>query len=73
MCEEKEQIAVNHIPDEEVKLIAVELMEKFDESFKELETIVSRMENNPLFFISVSTTVMAVHTDFVMRACLILR
>ena len=36
MCEEKEQIAVNHIPDEEVKLIAAELMEKFDESFKEL-------------------------------------
>lgn len=36
MCEVKEQIAVNHIPDEEVKRIAVELMEKFDESFKEL-------------------------------------
>ncbi len=36
MCEEKEQIAVSHIPDEEVKRIAIELMEKFDESFKEL-------------------------------------
>ena len=36
MCEEKEQIVVTHIPDEEVKSIAVELMEKFDESFKEL-------------------------------------
>ena len=36
MCEEKEQIPVAHIPDEEVKRIAVELMEKFDESFKEL-------------------------------------
>ena len=36
MCEEKEQIPVNHIPDEEVKRIAVELMDKFDESFKEL-------------------------------------
>ena len=36
MCEEKEQIAVKHISDEEVKRIAVELMEKFDESFKEL-------------------------------------
>ena len=36
MCEEKEQVDVNHIPDEEVKRIAVELMEKFDESFKEL-------------------------------------
>ena len=36
MCEEKEQIAVNHIPDEEVKRVAAELMEKFDESFKEL-------------------------------------
>ena len=36
MCEEKEQIPVTHIPDEEVKRIAVELMEKFDESFKEL-------------------------------------
>ena len=36
MCEEKEQIPVNHIPDEEVKRLAVELMEEFDESFKEL-------------------------------------
>ena len=36
MCEEKEQIPVTHLPDEEVKRIAVELMEKFDESFKEL-------------------------------------
>ena len=36
MCEEKELMTVNHIPDEEVKRIAVELMEKFDESFKEL-------------------------------------
>ena len=36
MCEEKEQIPVTHIPDEEVKRVAVELMEKFDESFKEL-------------------------------------
>ena len=36
MCEEKEQIPVTHIPDEDVKRIAVELMEKFDESFKEL-------------------------------------
>ena len=36
MCEEKEQIPVTHLSDEEVKRIAVELMEKFDESFKEL-------------------------------------
>ena len=36
MCGEKEQIPVNHIPDEELKRIAAELMEKFDESFKEL-------------------------------------
>ena len=36
MCEEKEQIPVTNIPDEEVKRIAAELMEKFDESFKEL-------------------------------------
>ena len=36
MCEEKEQMSVIHIPDEEVKRIAVELMEEFDESFKEL-------------------------------------
>jgi len=36
MCEEKEQIPVTNISDEEVKRIAVELMEKFDESFKEL-------------------------------------
>ena len=36
MCEEKEQIPVTNIPDEEVKRVAVELMEEFDESFKEL-------------------------------------
>ena len=36
MCEEKEQTPVTNIPDEEVKRIAVELMKKFDESFKEL-------------------------------------
>ena len=36
MIDEKEQIPVTHIPDEEVKHIAAELMEKFDESFKEL-------------------------------------
>lgn len=32
----EEKIPVTNIPDEEVKRIAVELMEKFDESFKEL-------------------------------------
>ena len=36
MCEEKDLMPVTHIPDEEVKHIAAELMEKFDESFKEL-------------------------------------
>ena len=36
MKEEKEQTPISHISDEELKRIAVELMEKFDESFKEL-------------------------------------
>ena len=36
MSEEKDLMPVTHIPDEEVKRIAVELMERFDESFKEL-------------------------------------
>ena len=36
MRDEKVQTRVSHIPDEEVKRIAAELMEKFDESFKEL-------------------------------------
>ena len=36
MKEEKEQTPISHISDEKVKRVAVELMEKFDESFKEL-------------------------------------
>ncbi len=36
MREEKEHTSMKHIPDDELKRIAVELMEKFDESFKEL-------------------------------------
>ena len=36
MSEEKDLMPVTHIPDEELKRIAVELMKKFDESFNEL-------------------------------------
>ena len=36
MIDTKEQTPVNHIPDDELERVAVELMEKFDESFKEL-------------------------------------